>query len=68
MESLRQEGVAYFNCQDVEDELAYGMEILRDFARQAKDLQRERVPLSQLCIGLKCGGPPTLWWERSPTG
>ena len=56
MEPLRQEGVAYFNCQDVEDELAYGMEILRDFARQAKDLQRERVPLSQLCIGLKCGG------------
>ena len=47
---------AFFNCQEVEDELSYGLEILKDFAEKAKDLQREEVPLSELCIGLKCGG------------
>lgn len=56
MSSLRQEGVAYFNCQDVEDEMAYGMDILGEFAEQAKKLQRKKLPLSELCIGLKCGG------------
>ena len=48
--------IAYFNCQDVEDEHAYGMEILKGFIEKAKDLQREDVDFSELCIGLKCGG------------
>ena len=50
------DNIAYFNCQDVEDEHAYGMAILKEFAQKAKDLQREDVDVSQLCIGLKCGG------------
>ncbi|MGI6255805.1 MAG: UxaA family hydrolase [Acutalibacter sp.] len=53
---LRQEGVAYLNCQEAEDELAAGMDRLREFASHAKDLKRQPVPLSQLCVGLKCGG------------
>lgn len=53
---LRQDGVAYLNCQEVEDELAAGMELLREFANHAKELKRQQVPLSQLCVGLKCGG------------
>ena len=48
--------MAFFNCQEVEDELAYGLEIVKGFAEKAKDLKREEVPLSELCIGLKCGG------------
>lgn len=48
--------IVYFNCQDVEDEHAYGMEILKGFIEKAKDLKREEVDFSQLCIGLKCGG------------
>ena len=48
--------IAYFNCQEVEDEHAYGMAILKDFADKAKDLKREEIDLSELCIGLKCGG------------
>ena len=48
--------IAYFNCQEVEDEHAYGMGILKDFIGKAKDLQRETVDFSELCIGLKCGG------------
>ena len=33
--------IEYFNCQDVEDEHAYGMEILKQFIAKAKDLKRE---------------------------
>lgn len=52
----QRDNIAYFNSQDVEDEHAYGMEILKGFIDKAKDLQREEVDLSELCIGLKCGG------------
>ena len=48
--------IAYFNCQDVEDEHAYGMTILQEFIEKAKLLKREEVDFSELCIGLKCGG------------
>ena len=48
--------IEYFNCQDVEDEHAYGMAILEKFAEKAKNLKREAVDFSELCIGLKCGG------------
>ena len=48
--------IAYFNCQEVEDEHTYGITILKDFADKAKDFKREEVDLSELCIGLKCGG------------
>lgn len=50
------DNIACFNCQDVEDEHAYGMEILRGFAEKASLLRREEADLSELCLGLKCGG------------
>ncbi|MDD6995416.1 MAG: altronate dehydratase family protein [Candidatus Borkfalkiaceae bacterium] len=50
------DNIAYYNCQDVEDEHAYGLEILREFAGKAKELQREETDFSKLCVGLKCGG------------
>lgn len=50
------DNIAFFNCQDVEDEHAYGLALLQAFAEKAAVLQREPVPLSELCIGLKCGG------------
>ena len=48
--------VAFFNAQDVEDEIEYGLEILKDFCKKASAFEREDVDLSELCIGLKCGG------------
>lgn len=48
--------IEYFNCQEVEDEFAYGMEILDGFIQKAKDFHREEVDFSELYIGLKCGG------------
>lgn len=61
LEGIREElkdrdNVAWFNCQDVEDELSRGMEILEDFARKARSLEREETDFSALCVGLKCGG------------
>ena len=56
LKPFNRNNIAYFNCQEVEDEFAYGMEILKDFAGKAKELKREEVDLSELCIGLKCGG------------
>lgn len=50
------DNIAYFNCQDVEDDVQYGVDIIKDFADKAKDFKRESVDLSELCIGLKCGG------------
>ncbi|MBO4262434.1 MAG: UxaA family hydrolase, partial [Clostridia bacterium] len=50
------DNIAYFNCQEVKDETEYGLEIIKDFAAKAKDLKRETVDLSELCVGLKCGG------------
>ena len=50
------DNIAYLNCQDVPDEHACGMRILCDFIERASALQREEVDLSELCIGLKCGG------------
>jgi len=45
-----------FNCQDVEDEHTHGMEILARFADDCARLCREELDMSELCIGLKCGG------------
>ena len=48
--------VAYYNSQDVSDDVEYGLEIIKNFAEKASKLQREGLPLSMLTIGLKCGG------------
>lgn len=56
LSSYQRDNIAYLNCQDVEDEFSFGMDILRSFIDRAKDLRREVRPVSELCIGLKCGG------------
>ncbi len=48
--------IAFFNAQDVEDEIEYGSKILKDFIERASALKREDIDFSELCIGLKCGG------------
>lgn len=50
------ENIAYFNCQEVEDEVSYAVDIIKDFADKAKDFKREKVSMAELCVGLKCGG------------
>ena len=50
------DNIEFFNTQEVKDDVAYGLEIIEKFANIAKDYSREDVPLSELCLGLKCGG------------
>lgn len=50
------DNIEYFNCQDVEDEQEYGLEIIRRFIERASEYKREKIDFSELCIGLKCGG------------
>lgn len=52
--------IRFLNSQDCEDELAEGERIIRELQdRSAKDV-RVNVPLSELRIGLKCGGSDGL--------
>jgi len=52
--------VKMFKTQDVKDEVEYGLEQLRKiFAVASKDV-REDVPVSELRVGLKCGGSDGL--------
>ena len=50
------DNIAYMVCQDVSDEIEEGMKILTDFIERASLLQREDIDISELTIGLKCGG------------
>lgn len=58
-ETLTREGrtnFAAFNCQEVEDEEAYALPILREAAARARAMKRTEAPLSALTVGVKCGG------------
>ena len=54
------ERVKFLTCQDVEDEFAAGRTLLEQCASYAGRYQREAVPVSELVIGLKCGGSDGL--------
>lgn len=56
LKPYNRDNIVYFNCQDVDDEISYGLNVLKDFCEKASVLKREDVPMSELCIGLKCGG------------
>ena len=52
-----EERVKFMISQTVEgDEVEAGMKILREIYAKAKEDKREDVPLSELRVGLKCGG------------
>lgn len=50
------DNIEFLVSQNVEDEIEEGMKILQRFIDEASLLKREEVDLSELCIGLKCGG------------
>ena len=53
---IDEERVKFMVCQKVDDEFETGMSLLRElYAKASKDV-REDVPLSELRVGLKCGG------------
>ncbi|KLU60691.1 altronate dehydratase [Peptococcaceae bacterium CEB3] len=48
--------VKFLVAQEVEDELAAGVEIVQQLAGYAQRFRREKCPISDLTVGLKCGG------------
>ncbi len=55
-----EERVKYLNCQDCENEIAEGINIITELQKQAEKDTRIDVPASKLKIGLKCGGSDGL--------
>lgn len=52
--------VKFLTCQQVEDELEAGRELLVQLASYAGQFQREPIPASELVVGMKCGGSDGL--------
>ena len=52
--------VKFLVTQEVEDEVAEGMKLLDELTRYAAAQKRTEVPVSELVIGLKCGGSDGL--------
>ncbi|MBE6657860.1 MAG: altronate dehydratase [Ruminococcaceae bacterium] len=48
--------VKFLNCQEVDDEIAAGRQLLRELCDTAADDTREDIDASELIVGLKCGG------------
>ncbi len=48
--------VRFLNCQDEEDEVTRGVEIVKELCSLADTFEREECPASELIVGLKCGG------------
>lgn len=52
--------IKFLVCQDVEDEVNTGIEIIRELINAAADDARKEIPMSKLIVGLKCGGSDGL--------
>lgn len=49
--------VKFMESQKIQgDEVEFGLNLLREIAQAARDDRREDVPVSELKVGLKCGG------------
>ncbi|MFA9391025.1 MAG: UxaA family hydrolase [Prolixibacteraceae bacterium] len=48
--------VRFLVAQDVEDEVEVGLEIIKEIYEHMRYDQRQSIPVSELKIGLKCGG------------
>ncbi len=52
--------VKFLTCQDVEDEFEAGRQLLKQCAEYAAQFTREPIPVSELVVGMKCGGSDGL--------
>lgn len=48
--------VKFLSCQDEEDEVEAGIKLICELKEYADSFKRERVSISRLRLGLKCGG------------
>ena len=52
--------VKFLVCQEVEDEFAAARKLLEELAAYARQFEREPIPVSELVVGMKCGGSDGL--------
>ncbi len=52
--------VKFLAAQDCEDEVEESLEIIRELTEYASSFRREEIPVSELVIGMKCGGSDGL--------
>ena len=55
-----EEHIKFMICQEHEDEVEYGLEILEKLSEYVKTFKREPISTSKLVVGLKCGGSDGL--------
>ncbi len=52
--------VKFLICQEVEDEFSAGRALLEECADYARQYNRQSIPVSELIVGMKCGGSDGL--------
>lgn len=52
--------VKFLVCQDYEDEIKEGLSLIEQLIKYASRFHRESIPVSELIVGLKCGGSDGL--------
>ncbi len=52
--------VKFLNCQDFDDEIEEGVRLINELKTYADTFEREDISISELKIGLKCGGSDGL--------
>ncbi|MFP7484724.1 altronate dehydratase family protein [Priestia filamentosa] len=58
--SFDENRIKFLRSQDVEDEIEEGVKLLKEISAAASNDRREEVQLSELKVGLKCGGSDGL--------
>ena len=56
LEGIDEERTRFLVCQEAEDELKSAAELLEELIAIAAEDKREPVPVTELIVGLKCGG------------
>ncbi len=54
--SYSEKRVKFFECQDYDDEIEIGFELIKELLQYTSAFTREKIPASKLIVGLKCGG------------
>ena len=60
LDEIDETRIKFLQVQDVEDEIAVGMELLRELTSIVAMDQREAIHVNELIIGMKCGGSDGL--------
>lgn len=52
----QEDRVKFLLCQEWDDEIAQGLNLIKELIQHASQFRRVEIPVSELVVGLKCGG------------